>query len=179
MILSGGLGSSAYVRERLQQTCMHICHPNAPGVSVIPCQDPQLVVVRGLLLDRQQKMETGNISVLASRIARASYGVVVQELYSPQLHFNEEVRRDAFNSGQMWAVNQIQWLIRKVRLVDRLDLGNLADKTPAGRHDQSEPAARQIVRDPVGARRYDAVVGFANRRLPQRAQLSPQELEAR
>jgi hypothetical protein len=114
MVLSGGLGSSAYVRERLQQNCMNICHPNAPQVAVIPCQDPQLVVVRGLLLDRQQKMETGCVSVLASRVARASYGVVVQEIYSHQHHFNEDVRRDAFNSGQMWAVNQIQWLIRKV-----------------------------------------------------------------
>jgi hypothetical protein len=114
MVLSGGLGSSAYVRERLQQNCMAICHPNARQVAVIPCQDPQLVVVRGLLLDCQQKMETGSVAVLSSRIARASYGVVVQEVYSPQIHFNEEVRQDAFNSQQKWAVNQIQWLIRKV-----------------------------------------------------------------
>src|SRR5262245_32445467 len=117
MVLSGGLGSSTFVRDCLQQQFMTFPHPNASQVAVIPCNEPQLVVVRGLLLDRQQRMETGNISVLASRVARASYGVVVQETYSPQLHFNEDVRKDAYNPEQMWAMNQIQWLIRKVRLL--------------------------------------------------------------
>jgi hypothetical protein len=114
MVLSGGLGSSHYVRDRLQQQFLSFPHPNASQVAVIPCTEPQLVVVRGLLQDRQQRMETGTVSVLASRIARASYGVIVQELYSPQLHAGEEVRKDAFNSGQTWAMNQIQWLIKKV-----------------------------------------------------------------
>lgn len=114
MILSGGLGSSAYVRERLQQQFSNYPHSNASQIAVIPCHDPQLVVVRGLLLDHQQKMETGNLSVLATRIARASYGVIVQEIYSPAVHFNEDVQEDQFDSKQKWAVNQIQWLIRKV-----------------------------------------------------------------
>jgi hypothetical protein len=82
MVLSGGLGSSTYVRDCLQQRFMNFPHPNAHRVAILPCQDPQLVVVRGLLLDRQQKMETGNLSVLSTRIARASYGVVVQEVYT-------------------------------------------------------------------------------------------------
>jgi len=115
MVLSGGLGSSAYVRDKLQQQFQSFPHPNAQRVAIIPCNDPQLVVVRGLLLDRQQKMETGNVSVLASRIARASYGVVVSEMYSPALHFNEEVVPDRFDPSIKWAKNQIQWLIRKVR----------------------------------------------------------------
>ncbi|KAK4228838.1 hypothetical protein QBC38DRAFT_135987 [Podospora fimiseda] len=119
MVLSGGLGSSAYVRDRLQQRFLSFPHPNASNVAVIPCNDPQLVVVRGLLLDRQQKWQTGGVaSVLATRIARASYGVVVQEIYSPAHHFNEDVVTDPFDSSQKWAVNQIQWLIRKGDVVN-------------------------------------------------------------
>lgn len=114
MVLSGGLGGSAYVRDNLQHQFQIYSHQNAEKVAVIPCQDPQLVVVRGLLLDHQQKMETGRLSVLATRIARASYGVVIKEVYSPQMHFNEDIRNDAFDPKKKWAVNQIRWLIRKV-----------------------------------------------------------------
>ncbi|KXH67065.1 hypothetical protein CSAL01_11395 [Colletotrichum salicis] len=96
MVLSGGLGSSAYVRDRLQQQFTSYPHPNASQIAVIPCQDPQLVVVRGLLLDHQQKMESGNLAVLATRIARASYGIIVREIYSPAKHFNEDIVDDSF-----------------------------------------------------------------------------------
>lgn len=116
MILAGGLGSSAYVRETIQQQLMACNHPNARQVVVIPCQEPQLVVVRGLLLDEQQKIETGNMAVLASRIARASYGIVIREPYTPAVHFDEEIIQDPFNPKQKWALNQIQWLIRKVSI---------------------------------------------------------------
>lgn len=119
VILSGGLGSSAYVRQSIQQQLVSFPHPNATTAVVVPCQDPQLVVVRGLLLDHQQRMETGNMSVLASRVARASYGVIVKEVYSPAKHFDEEVISDQFGSGKRWAVNQVQWMIRKVRQLER------------------------------------------------------------
>ncbi|KAK0648207.1 hypothetical protein B0T16DRAFT_327490 [Cercophora newfieldiana] len=114
MILSGGLGSSAYVRDQLQQRFINYPHPNANRVAVIPCSDPQLVVVRGLLLDRQQRWQTGGIaSVLAARVARASYGVIVREAYSPAVHFNEEVKQDQYEPSKKWAMNQIEWLIKK------------------------------------------------------------------
>ncbi|KZL79148.1 hsp70 family chaperone [Colletotrichum incanum] len=113
MILSGGLGSSAYVRDRLQQQFTSYPHTNACQTAVIPCQDPQLVVVRGLLLDPQQRKNNENLSILATRIARASYGVLVRHVYSPVLHINEEIKKDQFDPRQKWAVNQIQWLVRK------------------------------------------------------------------
>lgn len=81
---------------------------------VIPCQDPQLVVVRGLILDYQQKMETGNLSILATRVARASYGLIVKELYSANRHFNADTIQDRFDPNKRWAINQIEWLIKKV-----------------------------------------------------------------
>ncbi|KAM5352025.1 hypothetical protein ACJ41O_004748 [Fusarium nematophilum] len=113
MILSGGLGSSAYVRETIQQHLASLQHPNARNIAVIPSQDPQLVVVRGILENKRQKMESGNKSVLTGWIARASYGVLVQEVYSPARHFDEDVRHDPYDPNQKWAINQIQWLIRK------------------------------------------------------------------
>ncbi|CCC10430.1 unnamed protein product [Sordaria macrospora k-hell] len=101
MVLSGGLGSSAYVRDQLQQRVLAHQHPNASDqVAVIPCSDPQLVV-------------GGATSVLSIRIARASYGVIVQEIYVPTMHTNEDVRPDPFEPSKKWAVNQIQWLIKK------------------------------------------------------------------
>jgi hypothetical protein len=114
MVLSGGLGSSAYIRDKIQQQVTIYPHVNAKRVAVVPCHDPQLVVVRGLLLDHQQRMDTGNVPVLAARIARSSYGIVVREMYSPATHFDEEVVEDPWNPKKKWAVNQIQWIIRKV-----------------------------------------------------------------
>ncbi|KAM5342177.1 hypothetical protein ACJ41O_015208 [Fusarium nematophilum] len=115
MILSGGLGSSVYVRETLQRRYTNHPHPNATEVVIVPCRDPQLAVARGLLFDHQQKWETGSMPVLASRIARASYGVVVQQVYSPTYHFGEDIRNDPYERNKKWAINQIQWLIKKVR----------------------------------------------------------------
>lgn len=114
MILSGGLGSSAYVREQLQRQLFDCPHPNASNIAVIPCPEPQLIVVRGLLLDQQQRLESGTLSVLAMRVARASYGVLIREMYTPALHFNEDVVPDPYDYKKKWAINQIQWLIRKV-----------------------------------------------------------------
>lgn len=114
MILSGGLGSSAYVRDKIQQQLITYPHMNAMRVAVVPCHDPQLVVVRGLLLDHQQRMDTGNVPVLAARIARSSYGIIVREMYSPASHFDEDVVQDQWNPKKKWAVNQIQWIIKKV-----------------------------------------------------------------
>lgn len=113
MVLSGGLGSSVYVRNALESRFRASPHANAQNVAILPCMDPQLVVVRGLLLDKQQSLDTGNTPVLGARIARASYGVVVQEVYSPNIHFNEDLRQDIYEPNKRWAVNQIQWLIQK------------------------------------------------------------------
>ncbi|KAF5595893.1 hsp70 [Fusarium pseudoanthophilum] len=118
VILSGGLGSSAYVREVLQEHLTKLQHPNARNILVIPSQDPQLVVARGVLENKRQRMESGNKSVLSTWIARASYGVIVQEVYMPARHFDEEVRQDPWDPSVKWATNQIQWLIKKGDTVD-------------------------------------------------------------
>ncbi len=117
-MLSGGLGSSTYVRDQLQQHFATRQHPSAQRVDVIRCNDPQLVVVRGLLLDRQQRYQTGGMaSVLAARVARASYGVIVKHAYVPEQHVYEDIAHDEHEPNKMWAINQIQWLIKKGDLI--------------------------------------------------------------
>jgi hypothetical protein len=118
MILSGGLGSSAYIRDRLQQQFRALPHPNAQNISVIPCQDPTLVIIRGLLQDRQQRLETGVHSVLTNRVARASYGLLVRQLYNPAVHFNEDIETDRFQKKVKWVRKQIHWLIKKGQSID-------------------------------------------------------------
>ncbi|XXH04351.1 hypothetical protein Hte_010765 [Hypoxylon texense] len=111
MILSGGLGSSKYVRDRIQSEMMITPHPNAHQVKVLQTPNPQLVVVRGLLLDRLQKLESPT-PVIVSRIVRASYGMVCKAKYNPDIHFDEDIRIDPID-GERYAIGQIDWLIRK------------------------------------------------------------------
>ncbi|KAI6087243.1 hypothetical protein F4821DRAFT_236722 [Hypoxylon rubiginosum] len=111
MILSGGLGSSKYVRDRIQSEMMITPHPNAHQVKVLQTPNPQLVVVKGLLLDRLQKLESPT-PVIINRIARASYGVVCKTRYNPAIHFDEDIRTDPYD-GEQYAIGQIDWIIRK------------------------------------------------------------------
>ncbi|KAI0378679.1 hypothetical protein F5Y04DRAFT_290850 [Hypomontagnella monticulosa] len=112
MILSGGLGSSKYVRDRIDHEMMTSSHPYAQRVKVLQAPDPQLVVVKGLLLDRLQKLDSGIAPVIVSRVARASYGVVCKTKYNPAIHFDEEIKTDQYD-GEQYAMGQIDWIIKK------------------------------------------------------------------
>ncbi|KAH8898753.1 hypothetical protein GQ53DRAFT_710631 [Thozetella sp. PMI_491] len=116
-ILSGGLGSSAYVSEEIQNQLNADPHPAAPLITVVQDPEPQLVVVKGLLLDRMQKIDSGVRSVLAQRRARASYGVVCKQRYNAAIHGNEETMTDSID-GLLYAMNQIEWIIKKGDVVD-------------------------------------------------------------
>lgn len=113
LILSGGLGSSTYVRDCIQNDLEVNLHPNATNIKIISATDPQLVVVKGLLLDRLQKLDSGLKPVLVTRKARASYGMMCKMRYNPAIHFREELKKDPLD-GEMYAMSQIDWLIKKV-----------------------------------------------------------------
>ncbi|KAK6853859.1 hsp70 family chaperone [Apiospora arundinis] len=117
MILSGGLGSSKYVRDRLQEDMVTNPHPYARNVKILQALEPQLVVVKGLLLDRMQRLDSGSVPVIVSRIARSSYGVVCKTKYDPNIHVNEVVVKDP-TDGKRYAIGQIDWLIKKGDTVD-------------------------------------------------------------
>ena len=107
VVLSGGLGSSAYVFRHLEDhfKTQGSARPCTDGTRVQMCADPQLVVVKGLLLDRKN-------SILRTRIARASYGVVVEQRYSKKVHFGQLVRLDPFDKKK-YVTDQIHWLVKK------------------------------------------------------------------
>ncbi|KAI1326628.1 hypothetical protein F5Y16DRAFT_421650 [Xylariaceae sp. FL0255] len=112
MILSGGLGSSKYVRDRLQAELTMKPHACATRVKLVQAPDPQLVVIKGLLLDRLQSLESNIAPVIVSRVARASYGMICKSKYNPEIHAGEAVMRDQWD-GEMYAMGQIDWIIRK------------------------------------------------------------------
>ena len=77
LVLSGGLGQSAYVQEKLKErygTGLDV-HPNAQFMQVRIAPDPQLAVSKGLVADRLRKLQVGQ-SILGWRCCRASYGIV-------------------------------------------------------------------------------------------------------
>ncbi|EON96601.1 putative hsp70 family chaperone protein [Phaeoacremonium minimum UCRPA7] len=64
-----------------------------------------------------QRLDTGINSVLLTRKARASYGVIGMVKYNAEKHFNQDIYEDKFD-GQRYALNQINWLIKKGDNVD-------------------------------------------------------------
>ncbi|KAL5358279.1 hypothetical protein BJX96DRAFT_173296 [Aspergillus floccosus] len=112
LVLSGGFGSSPYVRERLHQRYAIpgvAKYPNVLGLQVLMAEEPQLAVVHGLVLDRIQQLKRG-VVVFGSRCSPVSYGIVCDLLYDPEKHIGEPVRRDP-RDNNLYAVDQIQWLI--------------------------------------------------------------------
>jgi molecular chaperone DnaK (HSP70) len=116
LVLSGGLGNSAYV-----QTCLHnryalgnTSHSNASGMQIRVAPDPQLVVCKGNVADRVEKLNTGQ-SVLGWRCCRASYGVICKILHDPEnpQHFGLRTERDALD-GKLYVVDCIDWFIKQV-----------------------------------------------------------------
>ncbi|KAL4781246.1 hypothetical protein BJX76DRAFT_350325 [Aspergillus varians] len=112
LVLSGGFGSSPYVRECLHQRYAIpgvAKHSNVLGLQVLMAEEPQLAVVHGLVLDRIQQLDQGVI-MFASRYSPVSYGIVCDVLYDPTKHVGEKVRRDP-RDDNLYAVDQVEWLI--------------------------------------------------------------------
>ncbi|KAL4870409.1 hypothetical protein BDV12DRAFT_207712 [Aspergillus spectabilis] len=114
LVLSGGFGSSPYVRERLHQRYAIpgvAKHPNVLGLQVLMAEEPQLAVVHGLVLDRIQQLKRG-VVMFGSRCSPVSYGIICDVIYDPAQHTGEPVRRDP-RDNNLYAVDQIEWLIIK------------------------------------------------------------------
>lgn len=115
LVLSGGLGSSPYVRGRVKAYFEYDAKntlTNATGMHMLLAEDPQLAVVLGLVTERAQA-HGQRLKAITSRRARVSYGVVVNQLWDPIRHRGQPMHRDPRDKKQ-WAMNQIEWLIREV-----------------------------------------------------------------
>jgi len=75
--------------------------------------DPQLVVCKGNVADRVQKLKTGQ-SVLGWRCSRSSYGTMCKMLYEPQnpQHFGLRTECDRMD-GKIYVTNCIDWFIKQ------------------------------------------------------------------
>jgi hypothetical protein len=71
-------------------------------------------VVKGLVNYRSQQIGR-DITAIEKRCAPVNYGVVVNQRYDQNLHFGQRVVRDK-RDKRKWAIDQIEWLIRKVVL---------------------------------------------------------------
>ncbi|KAH7191731.1 uncharacterized protein B0J16DRAFT_393692 [Fusarium flagelliforme] len=77
-----------------------------------------LRILRGLLENQQRKLEDPGIPVIATYVARVSYGVVRREKYDPTVHIGAQLEPDRFDTALQWADGQIEWLIRKGDNID-------------------------------------------------------------
>jgi hypothetical protein len=77
--------------------------------------DPQLVVCKGNVADRVQKLKTGQ-SVLGWRCCRASYGTMCKILYDPcnLAHVGLRTEVDPLDK-KTYVMDCIDWFIKQVR----------------------------------------------------------------
>lgn len=120
IILSGGLGSSKYVKQRIMA---EICttsmrSQNGGSLNVLVARDPQLAVVKGLVMERAQTVEQ-DIPVWSGRCCRVSYGILCRRIYKPKEHFGEPTVKDPL-TGELWVEDQIDWIIKVVSLEDKM-----------------------------------------------------------
>ncbi|CAI6291398.1 unnamed protein product [Periconia digitata] len=113
LVLSGGLGNSAYVQQRLRETYSSSSLPNAQNVSLRISPDPQLAVCKGIVGDRVRKILTSQ-SVLSTRCCRSSYGTVCKvrfDKYNPE-HIGKEQYQDP-HDRKWYLVDAIAWFVKK------------------------------------------------------------------
>lgn len=113
LVLSGGLGNSAYVQSQLRSYYGQTTMPNSRSLAVHIAPDPQLAVCKGLVSDRIRKVLTSK-SVLGWRCCRSSYGTVCKVPYdirNPE-HRGKQLVRDPMN-GKMYIVQSVAWFIKK------------------------------------------------------------------
>ncbi|PLB51203.1 actin-like ATPase domain-containing protein [Aspergillus steynii IBT 23096] len=141
LVLSGGFGSSPYVRKRLKDRYQN------PGtmsslVEVLTVDEPQLAVVQGQIMNRVQQLKQG-ASAFNSLYSRVSYGVICDQLHDANRHLREPVRFDE-RDGKKFAVGQIDWLVLQGDAVPRTGVSKEFRRKIYPR-DMARPWVAQIV----------------------------------
>ncbi|KAK1086943.1 hypothetical protein LTR33_001309 [Friedmanniomyces endolithicus] len=123
IILSGGLGSSPYLYEKIKKRYemnFGFRSRNSASVRIMKVLEPQLAVVRGLVRERTQQLGIkggAGQEVFGTRRCRNSYGVITRELYNPAVHRGLPNVTDPV-SGKLYVVNIIEWFIKQGQVVD-------------------------------------------------------------
>ncbi|KAJ5930577.1 hypothetical protein N7466_006070 [Penicillium verhagenii] len=113
IVLSGGFGSSPYIRKSLCDR-YEDAYAITNAMHVLTVDEPQLAVVHGQVMNRIHQLKQGS-HTLQSLFSRVSYGVICDQPYDPNRHTGESVRRDKLDK-RMYAVQQIDWMVRQVCL---------------------------------------------------------------
>ncbi|KAI9738416.1 MAG: hypothetical protein M1834_008919 [Cirrosporium novae-zelandiae] len=112
LVVSGGLGSSEYVRKQLNSYYkLETKWPNTQNMRIILAEQPQLAVVNGLVMSRVQEINQNTV-VFDERCSRMSYGVICREPYDRLRHIGDDVICDP-RDRKMWANDQIDWFIKQ------------------------------------------------------------------
>jgi hypothetical protein len=109
LVLSGGLGNSAYVQSKMKKRYAMNFHTSLQ-VHVAP--EPQLAVCKGLVVDWLRARN--DQPVLEWRVCRSSYGTECKVLYNknnPE-HVGQPRQVDPLN-GQQYITRAIAWFIKK------------------------------------------------------------------
>lgn len=134
LVLSGGLGNSAYVQQRLRRQYSSSSLPNAQNVTLRISPDPQLAVCKGMVSDRVRKILTSK-SILGTRCCRSSYGTMCKILYNKRdpEHIGKELYRDPYN-GKLYLIDAIAWFVKKGEpvIVDKPVVHNFVKKVTPG-----------------------------------------------
>ena len=116
LVLSGGLGNSIYVQSQLRAryASTYSTFPNARNLQIRVAPEPQLVVCKGIVADRVQKLKMGK-SMLGWRCSRASYGTMCKVLYDPSnpQHRGQQTSLDSMD-GKMYVTGCANWFIKQV-----------------------------------------------------------------
>ena len=59
LVLSGGLGGSQYVKTEIHTHYLANRPANGPNMLILMSHEPRLAVVKGLVIDRRQKLVSG------------------------------------------------------------------------------------------------------------------------
>ncbi|KAF2012201.1 hypothetical protein BU24DRAFT_353163 [Aaosphaeria arxii CBS 175.79] len=115
MILSGGLGNSAYVRDQLRKRygAHNVTYRNAASLRIRVAPNPQMVVCIGNVADRVQRLKSGQ-PVLGWRCCRSSYGLLCKIPYDRKdpNHFGLQPDKDELD-GKLYIRNWVDWFIKK------------------------------------------------------------------
>jgi hypothetical protein len=119
LVLSGGLGNSTYVQSQLRArySSSYATFPNTRNLQVRVAPEPQLVVCKGIVADRVQKLRSGK-SMLGWRCSRSSYGTLCKVLHDPTnpQHYGQKTAIDSLD-GKTYVTGCVNWFIKQVRAV--------------------------------------------------------------
>ncbi|EXJ64947.1 hypothetical protein A1O7_01286 [Cladophialophora yegresii CBS 114405] len=161
IVLTGGLGSNLYVKEKLEERYCNSSRVCLRGMTVLTASEPQQAVARGLVVNEMSWIHReSQPQVLRKWISRYSYGFIGKQLFDPNKHLYQD-KLDSKNeiarvTGKVWAVNQIIWMIKKGQKLTPNDI-------------MSVPVTRIIDPTKVSRRRrlrFDIVVSDMDGDLP-------------